>query len=46
MRRAEHDVHRVRAASQNRGHGVDHDFNALVGREQTESQDDGSAAEA
>ena len=31
MRRAEHDIHCIRAALQNRRHGVDHDLDALVG---------------
>ena len=40
MRCAEHDVDRIRTAFQNRRHGVDHDFDALVGRQQAEGQND------
>ena len=40
MRCAEHDIDRIRAALQNRRHGVDHDFDALVGRQQAECQND------
>ncbi len=40
MRCAEHDIYCIRAAFQNRRHGVDHDFDALVGRQQAECQND------
>ncbi len=40
MRCAEHDIDRIRAALQNRRHGVDHDFDALVGGQQAECQND------
>ena len=46
MRRAEHDVDRVRPALQDRRHGVDHDLDALAGGEQTERQNDRTVAEA
>ena len=46
MRGAEHDIDRIGAAFQDRGHGIDHDFDALVRREQAERQNDGSVAEA
>ena len=46
MRRAEHDIDGIRPAFQDRRHGVDHDFDAFVGRQQAEGQDDGLAAEA
>ena len=46
MRRAQDDIYRIGTAFQDRRHGIDHDFDALVGREQTERQDNGSAAEA
>ena len=42
MRRAEHHVDGIGAALQDRRHGVDHDLDALVGREQAERQDDRS----
>ena len=42
---AENDVNRIRPAFQNRRHGIDHDLDALVGREQTERQNDRSVAE-
>ena len=35
---AEHDVDRVRASFQDRGHGVDHDLDALAGGQQSERQ--------
>ena len=41
---AEYDIHGVGAAFQDGGHCVDHNFDALVGREKTERQNDGSAA--
>ena len=40
MRSAEYDIHRIGAALQNRRHGVDHDFDALVGGQQAECQND------
>ncbi len=46
MCRTEHDIHGVGAALQNRRHGVDHDFDALVGRQQAESQNDGPPAKS
>ncbi len=46
MCRAENDIHGVGAAAQDRRHGVDHDFDSLVGRQQTERQDDRFAAKA
>ena len=46
MRGAENDIDRIRAALQDRRHGIDHDFDALVRREQAERQNDGSVAEA
>ena len=42
MRRAENDIYRVRAPFEDRGHGVDHDLDALVGGEQAERQNDGA----
>ena len=46
MRRAEHDIDGVGATFQDRGHGVDHDLDALVGGEQAERQNDGTVAES
>ena len=46
MGRTKNDIHGIGTAFQDRGHGIDHDFDALVGREKTERQDDGPAAEA
>ena len=46
MGRAENDIDRVGTALQDRGHRVDHHFDALVGRQKSESQNDGLAAEA
>src|SRR5208283_5419035 len=43
---AENDIHGVGAAFQDGRHRVDHDFDALVGREKAERQYDGSAAKA
>ena len=42
MRRTEHDIDRIRTPFQYRRHGVDHDFDALVGRQQAEGQNDRS----
>ena len=46
MGRTEHDVDRVRATFQDRGHGVDHDLDALAGGQQAERQNDRAAAES
>ena len=46
MRRAENDIDGIGTAFQDRRHRVDHDFDALVGRQQAEGQNDGLAAEA
>ena len=46
MRRAEHHIDRIRTPFQNRRHGVDHDFDALVGRQQAEGQNDRSAGKS
>ncbi len=43
---AEYHVHRTRPASQDLRHGIDHDLDALVRRQQAEGQDDRSAGEA
>ncbi|MGY4462654.1 hypothetical protein ACVWYI_006614 [Bradyrhizobium sp. LB13.1] len=40
MRRTEHDVNSVGSGLQNRRHRIDHDFDTLVRREQSEGQDD------
>ena len=45
MRRAEHDIDRIGPRFQDRRHGVDHDFDALVGGQQAECQNDRPAAE-
>ncbi len=46
MRRPEYDVNRVGPGFQNRGHGVDHDLDAFVRRQQAECQDDSTVDEA
>ncbi len=46
MRRTEHDIDRVGAAFQDRGHGVDHDLDALGGGQQAECQNDRAAVKS
>ena len=46
VRRTENDIHRILMAFQDRGHGINHDLYALIGREKAERQNDGPAAEA
>ena len=46
MRRPKYDINRIRSAFQDRGHGVDHDLDALAGRQQPECQNDGADAES
>ena len=46
MRRAQDHVDGVGPASQDRGHRIDHDLDALVGRQQAEGQDDRAAGES
>ena len=46
VRGAENHIDRIRAAIQDRGHSIDHEFDALARREQPERQNDGSIAEA
>ena len=43
---AENDIHGVGAAFQDGRHRVDHDFDALVGREQPKGQNNGLMIEA
>ena len=45
VRRAQHNIDRIGAALQDRRHGVDHEFDALAGREEPERQNDGPVAE-
>jgi hypothetical protein len=40
MRRAHHDVNGIGAALHNRGHGLDHGLDALVGADQAEGEND------
>jgi len=46
VRRTEHDVNGVGAGLQNRRHRIDHDFDTLVRRQQSEGQDDRLVAES
>jgi hypothetical protein len=43
VRRTENAIHDIGTAFQDQEHGIDHDFDAFVGREKTERQNDGSA---
>ena len=45
MGRAEHDIDRIRLPFQDRRHGVDHDLDAFVGRQQAECQNHRAPAE-
>ncbi len=46
MRRSQHHIDRVRPPLQDRGHGVDHDLDALAGGQQSERQNDRPVAES
>ncbi len=46
MRRAEHDIDRIGPAFQDRRHGVNDDFDALVGRQQPKRQQDALVLES
>ena len=46
MCRSQHDVHGIGSLLQDPRHRIDHDFNALAGRQKAEGQYDRSAGEA